>query len=310
MSCPVKAGRSRDPLSPLFFYDMANPQVENGHTDIANDIMDALARTRIPGEARQVLDYIFRRTYGWHRIEEAISLKEFSEGTGLQKGHVCAAIKTLKRMSIVSEKGYRVSEKGYSVKIYAINKDFDLWVGSKKGSTRKRVQGTRIRSQMVPEYGYGSTLIKEIKERKQEALLLNVVAVDEFQVFKSMFIKKWNELAEKESQRKPKPGKIPAIMSIAEKSSREKKLRDRWREKNFTENLDRLFAEIPKSAMLCGRSDKPSPGHENWKITVDWLIGTDKNYLKVLEGNYRDGPGKGKSQMETLMEIAEGKEDG
>ena len=34
---------------------MANPQTENGYTKIANEIMEALAHIRIPGEAMQVL---------------------------------------------------------------------------------------------------------------------------------------------------------------------------------------------------------------------------------------------------------------
>jgi len=33
---------------------MASPQLENGYTRIANELMEALARIRIPGEARQV----------------------------------------------------------------------------------------------------------------------------------------------------------------------------------------------------------------------------------------------------------------
>lgn len=46
---------------------MANPQCENGFTKIANELMEALAKIRIPGEARQVLDVIFRQTYGWNK---------------------------------------------------------------------------------------------------------------------------------------------------------------------------------------------------------------------------------------------------
>ena len=46
---------------------MANPQKENGYTSIANDIVEALAGIRIPGEARQCLDVILRKTYGWNK---------------------------------------------------------------------------------------------------------------------------------------------------------------------------------------------------------------------------------------------------
>jgi len=37
---------------------MANPQLVDGYTRIDNALLDALARIRIPGEARQVFDVI------------------------------------------------------------------------------------------------------------------------------------------------------------------------------------------------------------------------------------------------------------
>jgi len=63
---------------------MAEPQKENGYTPIANEIMEALCRIRIPGEERQVLDCILRKTYGWNKCEDAISLTQFMEMTGLK----------------------------------------------------------------------------------------------------------------------------------------------------------------------------------------------------------------------------------
>lgn len=129
---------------------MANPQVENGHTDISNEIMDALARTRIPGEARQVLDLILRRTYGWHKKEDIIPLSQFSAGTGLSKNHICRAIKTLIKMNLITQKGYGgVPQKGNSIgKTYAVIKNFDVWVPvPQKGYQypNKGIKGTPIR---------------------------------------------------------------------------------------------------------------------------------------------------------------------
>ena len=49
---------------------MANPQKENGYIMIANEIMEALAKYRIPGEQRQCLDVILRKTYGYDRIKK------------------------------------------------------------------------------------------------------------------------------------------------------------------------------------------------------------------------------------------------
>lgn len=102
---------------------MANPQVENGHVAIANEIYDALCRFRIPGEERQVLDVIIRKTYGWNKKEDAISLSQFVEMTGMNKPHIIMAIKglLLKKVIIITENG------NAPAKVYRFNKNYDEW---------------------------------------------------------------------------------------------------------------------------------------------------------------------------------------
>jgi phage replication O-like protein O len=80
---------------------MASPQPEDGYTRIANELQEALCRTRIPGEARQVLDVIFRHTYGWNRKAAYISLGMFASATGLKKPAVLRALHTLSDMRII-----------------------------------------------------------------------------------------------------------------------------------------------------------------------------------------------------------------
>ena len=78
---------------------MASPQVENGFTRIANELFEALARTRIPGEARQVLDLIFRKTYGINTMWAEISLDYFALKTGMILPSICRAINKLEAMN-------------------------------------------------------------------------------------------------------------------------------------------------------------------------------------------------------------------
>jgi phage replication O-like protein O len=100
---------------------MANPQVEGGYTRIANELLEALARIRIPGEAGQVLDVIFRRTYGFGKKIDAISLSQFCLGTGLKQNTICKAIVKLLRLNLITKKGTATST------LYGINKDFETW---------------------------------------------------------------------------------------------------------------------------------------------------------------------------------------
>lgn len=108
---------------------MANPQLENGHTKIANDILDALCRYRIPGEERQVVDCILRKTYGWNKKRDEISLSQFVEATGLSKHRVAECIKRLvEKKIIIMKKNKSVTNIGKdNGHTYGFNKDFEKW---------------------------------------------------------------------------------------------------------------------------------------------------------------------------------------
>ena len=85
---------------------MSSPQVENGHTRLANEIMEALCRFRIPGVERQVLDAILRKTYGWHKKKDAISLSQFVQMTGISKSHIIHALKSLQEKNWKEQEGH------------------------------------------------------------------------------------------------------------------------------------------------------------------------------------------------------------
>lgn len=83
---------------------------------IANEILEALAKTRLwPNETR-VLLFIIRKTYGWHKKTDWIALSQIEAGTGILKPNVCQAIKSLAgRNPIVRPDNKHVSfQKDYS----------------------------------------------------------------------------------------------------------------------------------------------------------------------------------------------------
>jgi phage replication O-like protein O len=102
---------------------MASPQLEDGFTKIANEILDSLAKTEIKlGHYEwKILMMIFRKTYGWGKKEDTISISQFVEGTGIQKQHVCRSIKRLVKAKIVTQLGY-----GYYSR-YSFQKDYESW---------------------------------------------------------------------------------------------------------------------------------------------------------------------------------------
>ena len=98
--------------------------------------MDALCRIRIPGEEMQVLNVILRKTYGWNKTEDAISLSQFVEMTMIKKPNVVRAIQGLLSKKIISV----IEKDNAPAKVYKINKDFDQWHPlSKKITLSKKI---------------------------------------------------------------------------------------------------------------------------------------------------------------------------
>lgn len=101
---------------------MANPQKENGFVPIANEIMEALAGIRISGEARQCLDVILRKTYGFNKKEDQISLSQFNLLTKMPKATVCRSLLKLEKMNLII-----IKDDNVKCNLYRFNKDFHTW---------------------------------------------------------------------------------------------------------------------------------------------------------------------------------------
>ena len=111
-----------------------SPQIENGYTQIANELMDAIIRIRIPGEARQCLDFIIRKTYGWHKKSDAISLSQFVSATGLSKAHICRMLNKLVMMNLITKKGKTITQLGNEHgEVYEFNKHLKSKAITQKG---------------------------------------------------------------------------------------------------------------------------------------------------------------------------------
>jgi len=102
---------------------LASPQKENGYTAIANKIMEELAIMRIPGEARQVLDVILRKTYGWNKKEDEISLSQFRKTTRLLSPNIIRARKKLLKMNVITV----IQKDNSRIPTYRFQKDYTKW---------------------------------------------------------------------------------------------------------------------------------------------------------------------------------------
>ncbi len=99
----------------------ASPQAENGYTTIANEIMERLAKVKLRPYESCTLWAIFRKTYGWKKKEDKISVTQFQKITGLDRRHQHKALKTLVEKNII------IKKRDSYIVTYGFQKDYTKW---------------------------------------------------------------------------------------------------------------------------------------------------------------------------------------
>lgn len=103
---------------------MANPQLENGFTQVANEIMEALYESALNGTQYRIILFIIRATYGYQKSEHDISISFISKGTGIAERQVKRELSSLIEMKVIrilKEATFTTSRK------LGINKDHSEW---------------------------------------------------------------------------------------------------------------------------------------------------------------------------------------
>lgn len=133
---------------------MASPQKEHGYTVIANEIMDHLCFPGINGSEYRVLLFVIRKTYGFNKKSDRISLSQFQIATGMKRNHVVDNIAQLVHKRVLLKKN----------SIYGLNKDYDTWV------VHKRVPSTQKGTVASTQKGVKSSTQKGTHKRKKETI--------------------------------------------------------------------------------------------------------------------------------------------
>jgi phage replication O-like protein O len=107
---------------------MANPQTQNGFTRLANEILEAMAKCNCFGFSNgQIIWVILRKTYGWNKKEDRISISQLQEATGLSRRTVIYSLQELEAKKII----FIIRERKGSlnaVNLIKFNKDYETWV--------------------------------------------------------------------------------------------------------------------------------------------------------------------------------------
>ena len=79
------------------------PQLENGYTQIANEILEKLATTKMNGTQFRILLIVLRSTYGWKKKEHELSETFLSNATGIHKQQIKRELKNMIEEGILIE---------------------------------------------------------------------------------------------------------------------------------------------------------------------------------------------------------------
>ena len=137
---------------------MADVQLENGYTRIANELLEALIKHDFTASQYKIIFAIIRKTYGWNKAEDSISVSQFEELTGLHRRTVQREMQKLKKMNVV--------------KPGKIEKDFHQWVGRSTDhrSTDHRSTGAQGGGLQVSKGAVYRPPTKDIKDTIQKTL--------------------------------------------------------------------------------------------------------------------------------------------
>lgn len=107
-------------MQPLADYN-GKPELDDGHTKIANELLDAIIKTDFSKRQYKILLFVMRKTYGWNKSEDDISRSQIVEATQLKNPHVTTTIQELLEMNVL------IVSNGNHAKRYKINKYYDTW---------------------------------------------------------------------------------------------------------------------------------------------------------------------------------------
>jgi hypothetical protein len=122
--------------------------------------------------------------------------------------------------------------------------------------------------------------VKEAEQEKKER------AKEEYLQFEEGLLEYWNDF----TKRYPV---LSAVLKVGK--DRRKHLKQRFMEAHFKDNYKKAIDGIANSPFLLGENSR------KWKINFDFFIHNDRNYVKILEGAYRDSEQVNMSGINAFM---------
>ena len=167
---------------------MANPQKENGSTDIANELLEVIYSSNFNAPQLDIIYCLIRYTYGFHRKSHKLSINFISRAT---KRHKITISKELAKL--IDKNVINVEQKStYSTsRILSLNKNYSTWgvsqneTVSQSETVSQNVTSTVSQNETV---GVSQNETKKLKiETKKETKDIHTKSDDFESVCRSVF---------------------------------------------------------------------------------------------------------------------------
>lgn len=110
---------------------MSTPQVEDGYTKLANELLEALIRAGLSKREWVVVMTVVRKTYGFNKKVDDMTLTQIANMSGMDLAHVSRTVGGLAESNILLK---RQGTYGY---VLGINKNYRQWMTCQNGNLAK-----------------------------------------------------------------------------------------------------------------------------------------------------------------------------
>jgi phage replication O-like protein O len=110
------------------------PQVEDGHTRIANELFEAILRFGLTAREWAVIMTIVRKTYGYNKKQDDISASQIGALCGLARPHVTATLKKLETKKIIHKRA------GTYGSVIGIQKHYTRWTKDDRATEKPNTE--------------------------------------------------------------------------------------------------------------------------------------------------------------------------
>ena len=117
---------------------MANPQTENGYTQLSNELFEKIIEAKFNGTQYSIILATIRSTYGYHKKSKTLGLAFFTKVTGRNKRQIAKEIEELIDMNVLIVEAEHTFGKSRELKL---NKDYETWHFERKGMLQKQHRG-------------------------------------------------------------------------------------------------------------------------------------------------------------------------